>query len=720
MIVDNKKLLVVILILQTSFCIVLILNRLVNLKLPLLRFTVGFILLTFVPGFLALRIFGLNKLNLETLTYSIGISVFSLMFIGFLLNLLLPIFNIRKPITLVPLIVAVNVFITILAVLAFVRNRSNLEFDIGLPKISLCIPLFILPAIISVGIYKFLYFYNNELLLFLLFIIAVIAIISTLYNRNVELVIWVISFVLLFYGSLSSKYVVVIGDPHVEYYFANLVRTAGIWNMRLQGTHNAMLEVVILQPLYSVLLGINLTWSFKIVYPLIFSFCPLVLYLICKRQFDDEIALLSTFIFIFSPMFYNSYANSTRWGIALFFMSLVVLVMVDNNKFFLQNLKNIQGFLVVIFAFSLVVSHYTSSYIFMFLLFFVLMLGTLLKVAKYRIKLKSTSGFILFYIVSLIGYYLYVASSSAYDLMYSYFRYIAKVLGENILSPSVTYVGFVTKKTWPFSVETFIYFTYLLIILGFIGLSKAVYRYLLKSRKDENISSNNFLYLSGAVYYYIVLAISVLGMFGPPRAFFMSLLFTAPYIVEGWLFIFESVKYIKYIRRDILYLVFILILVIYFLVSSGFVCETITRDGDYSPTVFISKNRLGEIKDPYFTVALYRRYIPDSDVWSACWLSKFRDLKKKIYVDGGTGGKGHVGWVTLHSYGMIRCKGNILLLHPNVKIKKNSYVYLRSYNVRLRVFYYGPPTTAHNLSVLGIEKMNKIYTNYCSNVYLSN
>lgn len=706
MIITTKRVLIIVLIIQILFGLVLILD-LVGLSLPILRFILGFVYLTFVPGILIMGILGFARFDLENLLYLVGLSISFLMFTGFMLNIFLPAFGIEKPITLLSLSITIYILITIFLI-AFCKRNTTFKIEIKLQDIfsKLTLLLLLLLVLVGIGAYMFLYHNNNLLLLFILSAIATITVYAGIRARYrlYPIVIWFISLTLLLYGSLRSKYVVVIGDPHVEYYFANLVRIMGIWNPHLEGTHNAMLEVVMLQPIYSILLDLDLTWTFKIVYPLLFSFCPLTIYLIYKYQFNDRIAFFSILIFIFSFQFYNGYANGTRWGISLFFISLIVLIIVSDR---LTSPK--KDLLLVVFSLSLITSHYTSSYIFMFTLIFVSIIYTICK-----IEAKPSRSFALFYLVSTVGYYMYVSLATPYKLMFNYFRYVAKTIREEILSTEITYLGYAIKKQWPISVEVTMFFIYIFIFLSFVGTILTIYK--LKFNR-EKLNLHPF-YLIGALLSYLYIFVSIFGMFGPPRAFFMSLLFTSPFTLIAWLDTFKRIQkiLIKNDNNSFIYLILMFNLILYFLFSSGFVSEVITRDGDYSPTIFISKNRAEEIGDPYFIIALARNYVGDKDVISAIWLSKYRDHEKKIYVDAGTG-YGHAGWLTLQSYGMIERKGNIQLLTSDIEFVKSYYIYLREYNVKKGLLFQGLPVRSYDITIAGIQKINKIYSNGGSEIY---
>ena len=79
---EIKKFLKLILAIQLAMLGVIGLDF-TGLQNPIIRQFVGFIYLTFVPGIIILRILRLRKLgNIETLLYTVGLSIATLMFTG--------------------------------------------------------------------------------------------------------------------------------------------------------------------------------------------------------------------------------------------------------------------------------------------------------------------------------------------------------------------------------------------------------------------------------------------------------------------------------------------------------------------------------------------------------------------------------------------------------------------------------------------------------------
>ena len=75
------------------FLLVLIGLDSVNIQIPILRQFISFIFLTFIPGILILRILRIHNIgNAETVLYSVGLSIGSLMLIGLFMNTVISLF----------------------------------------------------------------------------------------------------------------------------------------------------------------------------------------------------------------------------------------------------------------------------------------------------------------------------------------------------------------------------------------------------------------------------------------------------------------------------------------------------------------------------------------------------------------------------------------------------------------------------------------------------
>ena len=158
----------------------LILLTKAGIDFTFLRISIGVVYLTFIPGFLLLcSISELNKLDiLSILLFSIGLSLFVLIFIGILLNLLFPLFNVQNPISDIYLLSGISlvvIFLTAYNYRKFKSNNKNLLLNLTLKDViklknDLNLYLFLIfLTILSIlaGLY-IRTFQNSLILLFLL------------------------------------------------------------------------------------------------------------------------------------------------------------------------------------------------------------------------------------------------------------------------------------------------------------------------------------------------------------------------------------------------------------------------------------------------------------------------------------------------------------------------------------------------------------------------
>ena len=94
----------------------------IGLNIPLLRQCVGFIYLTFIPGFVILRALNMTEKSItETLLLSVSLSVAFVMFIGFFFNILGPFLGVQEPLSANPL----AIILTSLTLIIFLFSQRK-------------------------------------------------------------------------------------------------------------------------------------------------------------------------------------------------------------------------------------------------------------------------------------------------------------------------------------------------------------------------------------------------------------------------------------------------------------------------------------------------------------------------------------------------------------------------------------------------------------------
>lgn len=542
-----KKFLIVILTLQVLLWGSVSLD-LVGLKIPILRQLVCFIYLTFVPGIITLRVLRLHRLgSTENLLYSVGLSLSILMLIGFLMSIYYPLLGITGPITIIPLLITVSFIVLVLCSLCYIidkdfsdPNSLYLNNKFSVPSLF----LLLIPILTIIGTYLMNFYENNSLLMIIIFLLSLIIILVSLDiipGNLYPLAIFTTSFSLLFHESLISKYI--FGwDIQIEYYFANRIISQLIWNPTTYSDINAMLSIVVLAPFYSILANLDLTWVFKIVYPALFSLMPLGLYLCFKKQTTDKIAFMAVFAFISFNGFYTVMLQLARQQIAEYFFVLIILVIIQ-NKYDVSN-----RILLILFSYSLIVSHYGLSYI--FIISFICSLLLLLLYEKYSNKFAQsnliTFSFILSSSILLFAWYIHISSSSPFEHFIELLENIAISFLSDLFNPDKTESLYIISKpatTFLHGLEKYMHLLIQLYIS--VGLFYTVF-YMLKNKSRKYLEFNN-QYLFSCVTFFLMLIAAVLvpvfsSSLNTSRLYQIGLILLTPFSVIGGIIILKALS----------------------------------------------------------------------------------------------------------------------------------------------------------------------------------
>ena len=342
------------------------------LNIPVLRQVLGFTFFTVIPGLLILHILKLNKLGLtQRIVLSVGLSISFFMFFGLFINWVYPLFGYNTPLSTSSLTISFSVVILILAIIAYVRNRSvsfaNLS-DLKLntrEKAFLLVPAFF-PLISIVGMYLMNTTDNNVMLMALLILIPVYGIFIAIKHEHVPErvyppMIFLTSISLVLLLGLRSNHIIGV-DAHTEYYIFQQTSHNGQWQIFTNSTLDSCLSISVLPTIYQSFLKIDSEYLFKILYAILFSISPLVVYLFSKKYIGGFYAFLAS-LFFMSQYVFQSTAYNPRTTLAVLFFALSVTVLFNSR---LDEFS--KKLLFIVFAASCIISHYSTTYIFFFVL----------------------------------------------------------------------------------------------------------------------------------------------------------------------------------------------------------------------------------------------------------------------------------------------------------------------------------------------------------------
>ncbi len=592
---------------------------------PFLRPALSFLFYTFIPGILILQILRLNNINLlKKIVLSVGVSIAFLMIIGIILNTLYPILT--APLSLTPVLIALNIFILALSAITYWRNLSIVnKSNVIDPKLTLDGKLlspiifpFIFPILAVLGTYLMNINQNNILLLSMLLLIPPYLIIMVYLRDRIHpitypVALWLIGLSLLLMQGLTS-YHLMGRDVHQEYYCFQLVQYASHWDLNAYyNAVNACLSVTILPQVYQVLSGLNGEYVFKVFMAIIGSITPLIVYLVARIYFARKYAFLGALLFIFQ-LFFLSLLGAVRQEIATIFFFLAILVIFDFNLN-----KWTSKLLLILLLFSTLISHYTTAYIAFILILPILLWPFFNKLIRERKLVFTNFDVILISLALILIWYILVAKvqfaggaqvvaqtvqvasagGPAPSLVTTRGAYILGVLG-------------VVLKNLPNTVSVIANdLIFATIIVGLLGIIRK-YRYYHEKFKMQfliGVAISIVLMVLFVTLPYISIAYDAV------RLFFQLIIFLAPVFVVGGIVISRLIKKPKW---D----VYILLILLLFL----FTCVT-----------YLQYSALGTPYSPYYennSIIRQEEFIYNSELTSAEWLYQNRMDNLTIYSDG--------------------------------------------------------------------------------------
>ena len=699
----SRDFLVVILFLQ------FIAYTLVFFDVPVARQVIGFLYLTFIPGIVILKLLKLDKQldGLETVLFSVGLSVAFLMLAGLLVNEFGFLLGISEPLSLMPLMTILNGFILVGGILACLRGDGVKLWEaktLGLHPLALFLAG--LPILSILGAMWVNAFANNVILLFMLIAIPslfVITIVSKKFTppKLYPFALFMIAISLLYHSSLISNYIYG-HDIHLEYFVFKTTQNNAYWSSTNPffgdigyGRTHSMLSVTVLPTIYSGLLNMDSTWVFKILLPLIFSFVPLGLYQVWKGYVEKKYAFISAFLFMAYGTFYTEMLWLNRQMVAeLFFILLLLIVL---NKKMKQPSKMV---CFMIFSFGLVTSHYGLSEFFLFFISLTFISSFVVK----RPSRKITAGMVVLFLVVMFTWYIYTSGSAVFDSFLEFGDYVYSQLGEFFNPASrgqavLRGLGLESPPTiWNAISRAFAYVTQFLIVVGFVGLiTKRV-----KVHFERDYFT--FSFIAMAFLAALILVPGLANTMNMTRFYHILLFFLAPMCVLGAEFLVGFVfKRKKEIWVSILLLT---VLVPYFLFQTGFVYEV---TGSESWSMPLSKYRM----DIVHLYGLWG-FVDEQSVFGVQWMLKNIDIEHvQIYADSTSRYK------VLTSYGMMYM-GSVNVLSNTTVIATNGVVYLSPLNVVYeKIISTGFSVRDSSEFDSLFSNLNKVYANGGSEVYTS-
>jgi uncharacterized membrane protein len=338
--------------------------------LPWIGAVAGFLLAIGLPAWmLSQKIDWRTPALSERLAYGVVSSVFGLMVAGLCANTVLPHLGISHPLDRGPVLVTVDVWCGIIALWRprrfspvipppRVDRLHGADWVVGLLS-ALCVPLAIMGANrLNNGT-------GSGLTLLMLFLAAfTLAIMfarrNTLNAGTLTAALYFIALAMLLMTSLRGWYITG-SDVQGEYAIFELTKSHGDWNIsNSPDAYNACLSLTILPTMLAQLLRVDDPYIFKFWFQLLFALVPMFVYRISLRHTDKTIAIIATIYFISFPTYFTDMPFINRQEIAYLFVGACILTATDPT---LEH--KTARFRVAVFSLGIVLSHYSTSYVFL-------------------------------------------------------------------------------------------------------------------------------------------------------------------------------------------------------------------------------------------------------------------------------------------------------------------------------------------------------------------
>ncbi|OEC86112.1 MULTISPECIES: DUF2206 domain-containing protein [Methanobacterium] len=658
--------------------IIVVTNISIFLDIRFLREISSFLFLTILPGFLILKSLKIDNINItETVVLSVGTSIGFIMVYGLICNYLLFELGIITPLSTVPLLIYLD-----LALLVFIAIIYKLDLDlsfhfpeIGLnnyEQIILIIAIFF-PILTIIGTNVVNMSGSNIFLMSLLLIIPATVLVichKKISNKIYPFIIFLISISLVLMAALRSQHILGV-DSHNEYYFffntLQNLHWSLEWSQFFKSPLDACVSISLLPAVYQSLMKINPEMLFKILYPLLYSVSPLAVYLISRKYVGDLYAFIAAFFFMSQINFLWTTSNA-RTNIAILFFSMMLLLLIDNKIKPLQ-----RSILMVLFVISIVLSHYSTSFLVMGILLGSFIAGWIFSKFYLRrgVELNTavTSSLIMLFFAFAFLWYSQITGFAFNSItgflvkkvvMFNSFFIIeykdvgvSAVLGEGLL-----------QKSLPSQVN----FAFLWLII--LSIASSVFTLILKYKKMAfpDISPKKFTFIfqkfESDFFFLTLFSFMLLGVtlilpflmigYNVDRVFSMSIVMLATSFALSGLIISKVFSKIKVVKP---YLILLIILIPYFLSVSGFTYQLM---GDPNSAI------LNSYGNQYNLL-----YVHDSESEGAKWLEEYHITGQIILTD-------FYGDRRLLSQGNMRSTDNINWI---LQKEAHGYIYLRYQNI---------------------------------------
>ena len=340
-----------------------------HVDLPIARPVLGFWFMVVFPAYLLYTSSAWRRCSLqERLGYSVAAVLLVLMAAGLLINAVLPLAGVQRPLDPGPIIIVVdlmNLSLYVYRIRYPDRIRPRVSFaEFSKQEFRLLVAAVLTVVLAVFGANQLNNGASGNVTLIALAIAAVIGIFSVRWLRYtresvMSAVIYLVSLGLLLTTSLRGWYVTG-HDIQQEYLVFQLTEVHGHWSMAyFQDAYNACLSITILPTELGQIINVDSPYIYKLFFQLIFALCPVLVYALARRYFNRGVATLAVAFFVGFPTFFTDMPFLNRQEMALLFVAVGMLAATNPVWSFRRRQVSLG-----LAGLGAEVSHYSTMYVF--------------------------------------------------------------------------------------------------------------------------------------------------------------------------------------------------------------------------------------------------------------------------------------------------------------------------------------------------------------------
>ena len=308
---------------------------LAKVDLPIVRPVLGFWFVIIFPSYLLFTTSAWRGCGLqERLGYSVCSVLLILMLTGLVINEVLPLVGVQRPLDAGPIVIVSDLINLSLYVFRS-RNSDRIRLRVTLARFSkeefrLLVAAALTVVLAVFGANRLNNGASGNVTLIALAMVALVGVFSVRWLRFtresvMSVVIYLVSLSLLLTTSLRGWYVTG-HDIQQEYLVFQLTEAHGRWSMAyFHDPYNACLSITILPTELGRIISVDSPYVFKLFFQLIFALCPVLAYGIARRYFKRGISTLSIAYFVGFPTFFTDMPFLNRQEISLLFVAVGLL-----------------------------------------------------------------------------------------------------------------------------------------------------------------------------------------------------------------------------------------------------------------------------------------------------------------------------------------------------------------------------------------------------------